>query len=655
MKSLRIKISLIILFVMVISFISVGFIAIRSARSSLESEMTTSLVESVHSTADAVNAANEKEYKMLETLAALPEIKTSDVSLLDKAHTIYGAMSTNKDYIDVCILDTAGFAWINNGAKKIPFSERRYFQEPFRTGKRFETDPFINKVTNAPALFYSVPVHDENNKIINVIFCVIDGLNMTRLVSNHKAGNNRPAFLITLNEGQGGENEAYSEIHSKGIIIAEEEMLSEDYILEQYTTKNFFDIEKNSKQDEESIKLENTLMEYILDGLSEKKKYDFHFDFGEDENNKLLNNKEDQEKFHKKLKKKLNLEYNIPEKKIIITNPQKGSYQISIIFIDEAFNTNIDANELKEKFKNDKDFKEISYLKKIHKTLIMEGCKLSINMLDSRGNKKNGWSQGQKRGGFDYYPPIKGWIGFGLKVLDKYDNGNNDWIANNGNKNEWAVAYHGTGVKMGSSFTLEKATNCILEGGFKAGWGQAYAECEDARHPGQKVGVGVYCSPDPYVMESYARYAQTSTCINGINFMMGFMMRVKPERIRYSNSQKDYWVLNGTTDEMRPYRIMVKAHGVNDEYLTYITVENRRNNIGDIFHFKIMGSRSGTVWGDHIYSDDSNIAKAAVIEGLCKIGEEKEVSIKMVEPQSSYASCFKNGIQSYWYGSYIFV
>ena len=418
-------------------------------------------------------------------------------------------------------------------------------------------------------------------------------------------------------------------------------------------------IEKNPKQDKESIEKENTLMEYILDGLTEKKKFDFHFDFGEDENNKLLNNKEEQEKFNKKLKKKLSLEYNIPEQKIIITNPQKGSYQVSVIFMDEGFNTSIDANGLKDKFKNDKDFKEISYLKQIHKTLIMEGCKLSINMLDSRGNKKSGWSNGQKRGGFDYYPPIQGWIGFGLKVLDKYDNGNNDWIANNGNKNEWAVAYHGTGVKMGSSFTLEKATNCIINEGFKAGWGQAYAGDEDARHPGKKVGVGVYCSPNPYVMESYARNAETSTCINGINYMMGFMMRVKPECIRYSNNQKDYWVLNGTTDEMRPYRIMVKAHGVTDEYLTYITVENKRNNIGEIFHFKIKGSESGTVWGYHIYADDSNIAKAAVIEGLCKIGEEKEVSIKMIESQSSYESCFKNGVSSnswgYWDGSYIFV
>ena len=161
-------------------------------------------------------------------------------------------------------------------------------------------------------------------------------------------------------------------------------------------------------------------------------------------------------------------------------------------------------------------------------------------------------------------------------------------------------------------------------------------------------------------MESYASCAQTSTCINGINYMMGFMMRVKPECIRYSNSQKDYWVLNGTTDEMRPYRIMVKAHGVDDDdYLTYITAENRRKNIGEVFHYNIIGSESGTVWGDHIYTDNSNIEKAAVIEGLGKIGEEKEVSIKMIEPLNSYGSCFKNGVSSsswgYWHGSYIFV
>ena len=53
------------------------------------------------------------------------------------------------------------------------------------------------------------------------------------------------------------------------------------------------------------------------------------------------------------------------------------------------------------------------------------------------------------------------------------------------------------------------------------------------------------------------QYAQTTNKI-GKTFKMGFMMRVKPDRIRYSNSMPDYWVLDGTTQEMRPYRIMIK-------------------------------------------------------------------------------------------------
>ena len=166
MKSLSLKISLISLVVMIISFISIGVISIRSAKKSLENEMSKSIVESVHATADSIKASNEKEFKMLETLAALPEIRDPNISLLDKTHTIYGAMILDDDYIDVCILDKEGFAWINNGVKMIPFSERNYFKQPFKTGDRFQTDPFINKVTNAPAVFYSVPVFDEQNNSV---------------------------------------------------------------------------------------------------------------------------------------------------------------------------------------------------------------------------------------------------------------------------------------------------------------------------------------------------------------------------------------------------------------------------------------------------------------------------------------------------------
>ena len=246
MKSLSLKICIISFSIMILSFAFIGFISIKSAESSLEKEMTKAIVESVHSTADAIKASNDKEFKMLETLAALPEIRDPTISLLDKTHTIYGAMVTDDDYIDVCILDKDGYAWINNGAKMISFAERNYFKQPFKTKQRFQTDPFINKVTNAPAVFYSVPVFDKDNNVINVIFCVIDGLNISKLSTGHIAGNNRPSFLVTLNEGDTSAGEAFSEIHSQGIIVASEKFLMKDLALETFTTESIFDKAKKT-------------------------------------------------------------------------------------------------------------------------------------------------------------------------------------------------------------------------------------------------------------------------------------------------------------------------------------------------------------------------------------------------------------------------
>jgi hypothetical protein len=150
-------------------------------------------------------------------------------------------------------------------------------------------------------------------------------------------------------------------------------------------------IEKNTSNDEEAQNASNTVLQFITNGMIEKKKYDLHFNLDDERNNELLNNKEEQEKFNNKLKKKLSLEYNIPENKIIIANPQKGSYNVQVIFETDNFNDkNLDINTLKGNC-SEEEFKELKSLKEIHSSLIMEGCKLAPNMLDSRGNIESGW------------------------------------------------------------------------------------------------------------------------------------------------------------------------------------------------------------------------------------------------------------------------
>ena len=97
---------------------------------------------------------------------------------------------------------------------------------------------------------------------------------------------------------------------------------------------------------------------------------------------------------------------------------------------------------------------------------------------------------------------------------------------------------------------------------------------------------------------------------------------------------------------------------VNQTYSSNINCMDKRGKIGESYCYRIKGSNEGTVWGDGIYSDDSNIAKAAVLEGKCNLGEEKLVFIKIIEGKSSYGSCTKNGISTSswgnWEGSYIF-
>ena len=78
---------------------------------------------------------------------------------------------------------------------------------------------------------------------------------------------------------------------------------------------------------------------------------------------------------------------------------------------------------------------------------------------------------------------------------------------------------------------------------------------------GKQVGEGVYCTPNPGTAESYAGISE----INGKKYKTILMVRVKPEAIRNcdkcSDSKNDnYWVIDGTTDEIRPYRILYKEY-----------------------------------------------------------------------------------------------
>ena len=117
------------------------------------------------------------------------------------------------------------------------------------------------------------------------------------------------------------------------------------------------------------------------------------------------------------------------------------------------------------------------------------------------------------------------------------------------------VAYHGV-ARFHSPDIVKQIIGNIIKDSFKKGIGQSHRDCDDIFHPGKKVGEGVYFFQNIKVAEEYAGI----TIISGIAFKAVLMVRARPDAIRGCNCNDNlpYWVLNGTTDEIRPYRILYK-------------------------------------------------------------------------------------------------
>ena len=196
---------------------------------------------------------------------------------------------------------------------------------------------------------------------------------------------------------------------------------------------------------------------------------------------------------------------------------------------------------------------------------------INENLLDAQGNKNKNWNQNKrKRGGEDYIPPSNEWIGIGLNVNNKYDKGNNTWLGKNNKNGEYSVAYYGinnsenlTKNNMDSIFEIKTIFNDekdIRNTGF---FGSIFGN--------NKCGNGVILFQNPQFAENYASIIKIS---NNEQIKVLIMCRVNPKKIRQPQTFKNFWILNLTTEEIRPYRILIKKIVKNDyvDKNNYITI-----------------------------------------------------------------------------------
>ena len=94
-------------------------------------------------------------------------------------------------------------------------------------------------------------------------------------------------------------------------------------------------IKKEETKTEEEKELSICTLDFIYNGMLNKKKYDLHFDFGEKRNEQLLMNEYEQNKFKESLKDMISEKFGISKNNLILADPKLGSFQISLFQTDE--------------------------------------------------------------------------------------------------------------------------------------------------------------------------------------------------------------------------------------------------------------------------------------------------------------------------------
>ena len=81
-------------------------------------------------------------------------------------------------------------------------------------------------------------------------------------------------------------------------------------------------------------------------------------------------------------------------------------------------------------------------------------------------------------------------------------------------------------------------------------------------------------------------------------------------------------------------------------------LKDYEGKVGKVLQFQVTGSTTESVWGDGIYTDDSDLDTAAVHAGVVKDGEDGTVTVKILAGQGKYKAASPNGVSSAAYGKF---
>lgn len=190
MKSIKLKLIVSFVLLIVLVSISLGGFSIYTSQNSIVDEAETGLSKFSNEGAKVTSSRINGQKNILDIIANVDAIRSMDLEVQMKS------LKNNKEntsFLDLGIVYPDGTTYYSDGSTA-NLGDRSYVKKAF-DGDSNISDVLISKVTNEPVLMYATPVK-ENGQVIAVLIGRRDANNLSKIIGDMKYGESGYSYII---------------------------------------------------------------------------------------------------------------------------------------------------------------------------------------------------------------------------------------------------------------------------------------------------------------------------------------------------------------------------------------------------------------------------------------------------------------------------
>lgn len=195
-KRFSLRKKLIIIFGLLIALASLveGVLAIRTARKAVTEKVETHLIDKANDVAKIIDGRITALFQFLEGIARMPVFTDSTLTYREKVIRLEREITFNEILFDSVITDAQGNMYSADG-QVISVNNYDWFKASI-AGKDFLSEPFNSAVNGKFIMTISVPLYDNDHRIIGVLAAAIDAKRLSMLIKDIVVGKTGYCFIL---------------------------------------------------------------------------------------------------------------------------------------------------------------------------------------------------------------------------------------------------------------------------------------------------------------------------------------------------------------------------------------------------------------------------------------------------------------------------